>query len=328
MTPLEVDVCQESWPILGSFTISRGSKSTADVIVVTLARNGVRGRGEAVPYPRYGETPASCIAALADSASTIKLLSGRAAIGSLALPAAARNALDCAFWDLECKESGVPAWQRAGLPTPGPLTTAYTISLASPEAMARAAEAAAERPLLKIKLGRDGDKERIDAVRKSAPSARLLVDANEGWSPENVEQMLELCSANGVELVEQPLPASGDDMLRSIKRPLPVCADESVHQVAGLMALRGKYDAINIKLDKTGGLTQALLLAQVARQEGFRIMAGCMLATSLAMAPAFLIGQLADWADLDGPLLLARDRVPGITYAGNLMMPPPRLLWG
>jgi L-alanine-DL-glutamate epimerase-like enolase superfamily enzyme len=325
---MDVEFRHESWPIAGTFTISRGSKTKADVIVVTLKRNGHKGWGEAVPYPRYGETVADTLAALQAQTTAIAKLTSRDEIAKLALPFAARNALDCALWDLECKESNMPAWQRAGLPQPQAVTTAFTISLDTPDAMAKAARAAAERPLLKVKLGRDGDQERLAAVRKAAPRARLIIDANEGWTAANLEEMLSLCAAHGVELVEQPLPASDDEALRSIKRPILVCADESAHGPESLENLRDKYDAINIKLDKTGGLTPALALAKAAQSQGFKIMVGCMLATSLAMAPAFFLAHFADYIDLDGPLILLRDREPAITYTGSLMQQPPRALWG
>ncbi len=325
---MDVAFRQESWPIAGTFTISRGSKTQADVVVVTLKRNGHQGWGEAVPYPRYGETVTDTVAALQVQTSAIAKLASRDEIAKLALPFAARNALDCALWDLECKESNTPAWARAGLPPPKAVTTAFTISLDTPDAMAKAAQAAAQRPLLKVKLGRDGDRERLQAVREAAPLARLIIDANEGWNAANIEEMLSLCATYNVELVEQPLPASDDEALRSIKHPILVCADESAHGIESLADLTGKYDAINIKLDKTGGLTPALTLAKAAQSQGFKIMVGCMLATSLAMAPAFLLAQFADYIDLDGPLLLIRDREPAITYAGSLMQPPPPVLWG
>jgi L-alanine-DL-glutamate epimerase-like enolase superfamily enzyme len=222
----------------------------------------------------------------------------------------------------------MPAWHLAGLAKPHSCTTAYTISLGEPEVMARQAHAATDRPLLKLKLGRPGDEERLAAVREAVPEKRLIVDANEGWSAANLEAMLAACKLAGIELVEQPLPAETDEALGAIKRLVPVCADESVHGIESLARLRGKYDAVNIKLDKTGGLTPALALAQEAEARGFRIMVGCMLATSLAMAPAFLLAQRADYVDLDGPLLLSRDRPDGIVYEGAMMSPPSPALWG
>jgi L-alanine-DL-glutamate epimerase-like enolase superfamily enzyme len=325
---LRASFASESWPIAGAFTIARGSKTTAEVVVVTLERAGAKGWGEAVPYARYGEQVAETIRSLESNRRGIEQLQDRRGIAALDLPQAARNALDCALWDLECKESGEPASQRAGLAAPRPVVTAYTISLGSPEVMHVAASAARERPLLKIKLGRDGDKERLLAVREAAPQARLIIDANEGWTSQTLEHMLQLCANQRVELVEQPLPADDDEALRTFNRAVPVCADESIHGVESLDQIIGKYDAINIKLDKTGGLTPALQLAHIARARGLRIMVGCMLATSLSMAPAHLLSAYADWVDLDGPLLLARDRIPSISYAGSVMQPPPRELWG
>ncbi|MGA9602993.1 MAG: dipeptide epimerase, partial [Methyloceanibacter sp.] len=247
---------------------------------------------------------------------------------SLLPPGAARNALDCALWDLEAKQSGKRAAELAGLPPLHPVTTAFTLSLGSPEAMAAKAREACHYPLLKLKFGGDGDKERLRAVREAVPLARLIVDANEAWQPHDVESLLAAAAAEGVELVEQPLPAGRDGLLAQIERPVPVCADESVHDSASLEALASRYDAVNIKLDKTGGLTEALRTATLARALGLKIMVGSMVATSLAIAPALLLAQEADFVDLDGPLLLARDRVPGLSYEGALVFPPEPALWG
>jgi L-Ala-D/L-Glu epimerase len=321
-------IAHESWPIAGAFTISRGSKTTAEVVTVTLEEDTAVGHGECVPYARYGETVETTMAALEAARSAIERGIARHEAGALVPAKAARNALDCALWDLEAKRTGIPVWQRAGLQPPRPLLTAYTLSLDSPAAMAASAARASTRPLLKLKLGADGDAERLVAVRRAAPQTRLVVDANEGWSADDVAGMFAACLAAGVELIEQPLPASADDILARLERPVPVCADESAHDREGLGDLIGKYDAINIKLDKTGGLTEALALAGAARQHGLKIMVGCMLATSLAMAPAMLVGQLADLVDLDGPLLLARDREPGIRFEASLMHPPPAALLG
>lgn len=318
----QLSFASESWPIAGTFTIARGSKTAADVVVVQLTENGVTGRGEAVPYPRYNETVAQVLTALETNRSSIE--NGEVPD----LPKAAANALDCAVWDLRAKQSGTPAWQLAGLLEPKAVITAFTISLDTPESMALAAAKAATRPLLKLKLGREGDAERLQAIREAVPHARLIVDANEGWTPATLRSMLECCHKYDVELVEQPLPAGNDEALRDCPRETLICADESAHGQNSLHELRGKYDAINIKLDKTGGLTEAMALARAARQHDFKIMVGCMLATSLAMAPAFLLTQLADYVDLDGPLLLAKDRDPGFTFEGSLMLPPPRSLWG
>jgi len=246
-----------------------------------------------------------------------------------AMPAgAARNALVCAYWDVNAKQTGRRVHELAGMDAPGPLTTAYTISLGSAAAMAAAAEQAAWRPLLKVKLGGDDDAARIAAVRRAAPRVQLIVDANEGWNPDNFEANLAACADAGVTLIEQPLPEGRDEALARIKRPIPVCADESVHDRASLDALTGKYDAVNIKLDKAGGLTEALALAAEAERRGFAVMVGCMVATSLAMAPAMLVAQRARWVDLDGPLLLASDRADGLRYDGSLVYPPDPVLWG
>jgi L-alanine-DL-glutamate epimerase-like enolase superfamily enzyme len=326
VSKLTLAVAHESWPIAGSFTISRGSKTQADVVVVTLAKGGHTGRGECVPYPRYEETVPQVIEALEGARTVIEDGLPRDQIARHVAPKAAQNALDCALWDLEAKRAGAPVWQLAGLSEPRPVVTAYTLSLDTPQAMAKAA--ASDRPLLKLKLGRDGDEERIAAIREAAPQARLIVDANEGWNEAILPARLAACAKAGIELVEQPLPAGNDEALRSIDRKVVICADESAHGVDGLPALIGKYDAINIKLDKTGGLTQALALAEAARANNLQIMVGCMLATSLAMAPAMLLAQFASFVDLDGPLLLKEDRLPGITFDGSLMQPPPRALWG
>ena len=329
---LTLAVAAESWPIAGSFAISRGTKTEAVVVVAELGDGKARGRGECVPYARYGETVDSVL-------TQIKAMAPRLATGlnrqtlQDAMPAgAARNALDCAFWDLEAKRSGRPAHALAGLPAPHALTTAFTISLAPPDAMAAAATKVATRALLKVKLGGNsdngGDAARIAAVRAAAPRAMLTVDANEGWDERNLDRHLAACAEAGVVLVEQPLPDGRDMALAQIKRPLPVCADESAHDRASLSALLGKYDAINIKLDKTGGLTEALAMAGQAQQLGFAVMAGCMVATSLAMAPAMLLAQAARYVDLDGPLLLAKDRPEGLRYEGSLVYPPASALWG
>ncbi|QIG51787.1 dipeptide epimerase [Nordella sp. HKS 07] len=324
----QVKIAHESWPIAGSFTISRGSKTAADVVTVAISEDGITGHGECVPYPRYEETVPQVLAALEAARAAIEGGLERRDIARHVAPKAARNALDCALWDLEAKRAGTPVWRLAGISEPLPVITAYTLSLDTPEAMARAAANAADRPLLKLKLGREGDEERIDAIRQAAPKARLIVDANEGWNEAVLPRLLEACARAGIELVEQPLPAAADDALRGIDRKVVICADESAHDAAGVHKLIGKYDALNIKLDKTGGLTGALELARAARDSDLKIMVGCMLATSLAMAPAMLLAQFADFVDLDGPLLLKSDRTPGINFAGSLMSPPPPSLWG
>ena len=326
--PISPAVRIEHWPIAGSFTISRGAKTQAAVVVAELSDGHHRGRGECVPYARYGETVdgvAETIAALADE---IARGLDRGALQEAMKPGAARNALDCAFWDLSAKRAGKPVHTLASLPAPKPLVTAYTISLAEPEVMAEQAAKAAGRALLKVKIGSADDRARIMAVRRAAPKAELIVDANEGWTADNLADNLAACAQAGVTLVEQPLPAGSDDVLSRIERPLPVCADESVHARASLPGLVGKYDAVNIKLDKTGGLTEALAMVKDAERFGFALMAGCMVATSLAIAPAILIGQRARVVDLDGALLLARDRPDGLRYEESLVHPATPALWG
>jgi L-alanine-DL-glutamate epimerase-like enolase superfamily enzyme len=318
----------ERFPIAGSFTISRGAKTEAVVVVAEVSDGINRGRGECVPYPRYNETPEAALKALQGLSGAVSAGLDRQALQA-ALPAsAARNALDCAFIDLEAKRAGVRAWDLLGRAAPKPCITAYTISLGSPVAMADASARAAGRPLLKIKLGGEDDGERIATVRKAAPNSELIVDANEGWTPSNLERNLAACAEAGVTVVEQPLPAGWDDALGRIRRPVKVCADESVHDRKSLSGLRGLYDAVNIKLDKTGGLTEALAMADAASALGFGIMVGCMVATSLAMAPAMLLTPMARVVDLDGPLLLARDRDNGLRYDGSLVHPPKPSLWG
>ena len=313
----------ESWPIAGTFTIARGSKTTADVIVVELNRGEIIGWGEGVPYKRYGETVWQCRESLENVKAHIEA-------GEMpdSLPMAARNALDSARWDLRAKLEGQPVWKLAGLADPKPVLTTYTISLDTPENMAAKAAAVSNLPLLKIKLGKPGDADRLAAIRSAVPKARLVVDANEGWTPEILPDMMAACKRHGIELVEQPLPAEADDFLRNFPREILICADESAHAAAGLEKLAGKYDAVNIKLDKTGGFTEALVMARAAKAQGFKIMVGCMVGTSLSMAPAFLLAQMANYVDLDGPLWLAADREPGISYKDGLMQPPAKALWG
>jgi L-Ala-D/L-Glu epimerase / N-acetyl-D-glutamate racemase len=318
----------ERFPIAGSFTISRGAKTEAVIVVAEVSRGGLTGRGECVPYPRYGETPEATLQAIQAMQEAIRAGLDRRALQTAMPPGAARNALDCALIDLEAKEAGLRAWNLLDRPVPGERTTAYTISLGTPASMAEATARAAYRSLLKIKLGGEGDPERIAAVRRAAPESELIVDANEAWTPANLERNLAACAAVGVTLVEQPLPAGQDDALARIKRPLAVCADESVHDRRSLAPLRERYDAVNIKLDKTGGLTEALAMADAAQALGFEIMVGCMVATSLSMAPAMLVTPQARFVDLDGPLLLARDRDHGLRYDESLVYPPDASLWG
>src|SRR6516225_10162082 len=316
----------ERWPIRGGFTISRGSKHEAVVVVATVSDGRYRGRGECVPYARYGETVEDVATAVQACASPIASGANRADLGTFLPAGAARNAIDCALWDFEAKRSGRSAAKLAGLLPLHAVETAFTISLASPEVMAAEAREASGYLLLKLKLG--GDEARLVAVRDAVPHARLIADANEAWQPHEVESLLAVAAAVGVELVEQPLPADNDEILAHVERLVPVCADESVHDRASLDLLVGRFDAVNIKLDKTGGLTEALVVAARARALGLKVMVGSMVATSLAMAPALLLAQDADFVDLDGPLLLARDRVPGLAYDGGIIAPPTSQLWG
>jgi len=317
----------ERWPISGSFVISRGAKTEATVVVAEVSDGDVTGRGECVPYARYGETPESAVAALEGVSKAIEEGLDRSGLQRRLPPGAARNALDCALWDLAAKRAGKRAWELTGLPVPQPVTTAYTLSLDTPEAMAAAARAV-KYPLLKLKLGARGDTDRVLSVRAARLDARLIVDANEGWRPENFEENMEACAAARVELIEQPLPAAEDGVLATIKRIVPICADESLHDRASLASIKGKYDAVNIKLDKTGGLTEALALANEAEHAGFTIMLGSMVSTSLGVAPAMLLASRARFVDLDGPLLLAQDRSPGLVYEGATVFPPEPALWG
>jgi L-alanine-DL-glutamate epimerase-like enolase superfamily enzyme len=327
-----LDATIEHWPIAGSFTISRGAKTEAAVVVVEVSRDGHIGRGECVPYPRYGETPEGTLAAVLSMQAALANGLDRAGLQKALKAGAARNALDCALLDLAAKIAGQRAWTLLGRPEPRPCTTAFTISLGTPEAMAEATAKAAHRPLLKIKLGggddNGGDVARIRAVRKEAHESELIVDANEAWSADNLAANLAACADVGVTLVEQPLPAGQDEALARMSRPVMICADESVHDRASLAGLRGRYDAINIKLDKTGGVTEALAMADEARALGLEIMVGCMVGTSLAMAPAMLIAGQARFVDLDGPLLLARDRDDGLRFDGSTIYPPDAALWG
>lgn len=325
---IRLDVAVERFPLANPFTIARGTKTEAVVVVVTLSEGGRKGRGECVPYARYGETVDSVTAEIETHRTVIESGIDRAMLKRTMPAGAARNAVDCALVDLEAKRAGTSAARLLGLGTPEPVVTAYTLSLDAPEAMHAAARAAAARPVLKIKLGGGGDVARLAAVRAGAPDSALIVDANEGWSPETFQTMMAACVEAGVALIEQPLPANADEALAGLARPVPVCADESAHTSADIPRLARLYDAVNIKLDKTGGLTEALVMAKAADDAGLVIMVGCMVGSSLAMAPALLLAQQARWVDLDGPLLLARDRSPGLSYDGSTVFPPEPALWG
>lgn len=325
---MEIRVFSESWPIRGSFTISRGSKTAADVVVVELTVDGVTGRGECVPYARYGESVSGVIADIQAMIPAIRDGLDRQQLQTAMPSGAARNAVDCAFVDLECKQKGVRIWDYFKLPAPEHLLTAYTLSLDTPEKMHAAAEANASRPLLKLKLAGEGDLARVAAVRKGSPNARIIVDANEGWNEQLYREFIPELQKLGVEMIEQPLPAGKDAILKDLPRPIPICADESCHDSSSFDELVGLYDMINIKLDKTGGITEAMILRQKAEAAGMKIMVGCMLATSLGMAPAFVVAQGAQVVDLDGPLLLEKDRAEGFDYSDNEMHLPEVALWG
>ncbi|MCO4316195.1 dipeptide epimerase [Phyllobacterium sp. 21LDTY02-6] len=325
-TILEIGV--ERWPIAGTFTISRGSKTEAAVVICRLVTETATGRGECVPYARYGES----IDSVCEQIESIRerLVQGldRDDLAKLLPAGAARNAVDCALWDLEAKSARTSVAELLGLGELRDLTTAVTVSFGDAETMAAATAKFAHRPLIKVKVGGDDDADRISAVAAAAPASRIIIDANEGWNDDNIVANLLACAKAGVALVEQPLPAGQDAILRRIPHPVPICADESVHAADDLHQLAGLYDYVNIKLDKTGGLTEALRMQQEARRLGFGIMVGCMVGTSLAMAPAMLVAQDADYVDLDGPLILKKDREPGLTFSGSLVSPPSPVLWG
>ncbi|HEY4029214.1 MAG TPA: N-acetyl-D-Glu racemase DgcA [Caulobacteraceae bacterium] len=321
-------VAIERWPIAGAFTIARGSKTEAVVVTVEIADDDRVGRGEATPYPRYGETPESVIAEIEAVRGVIEAGGARAGLLTVMRPGAARNAVDCALWDLKAKREGRRVHEILGLARLDPLKTAYTLSLAAPEVMAEQARANARRPLLKLKIGGPGDLDRVEAVRQAAPKCRLIVDANEGLTLAELKRLAPEFARLGVKLIEQPLKAGEDQALEGYACPVPLCADESLHTRAELTACARLYQVANIKLDKAGGLTEALALKAEAVAAGMQIMVGCMVATSLAMAPALILAQGAEFVDLDGPLLLARDRAPGLTYVGSMIEPPPATLWG
>lgn len=325
---LSVELVAERFEIAGGFKISRETRTHAQVVMVTVSDGTSTGHGECVPYPRYGESLESVQTQVEEIAPLLKEGLSREALLKTMPAGAARNAVDCALWDFEAKRSGRSAATIAGLGTLKPVTTAFTISVDTPDIMAEKTAAAAHRPLLKVKLAGAGDDERIAAVRASAPNSTLIVDANEAWDESCFDKNMSACKAAGVALIEQPLPAKGDELLADANHPVTLCADESLHPGKGVDELRRKYDAVNIKLDKAGGLTAALQLVQEARAMEFKVMIGCMLGTSLAMAPAVLIAQGADFVDLDGPLLLARDRSPGLHFDGSTLYPPQPELWG
>jgi L-alanine-DL-glutamate epimerase-like enolase superfamily enzyme len=324
---MQIDAKEEVWLLKEVFRISRGSRTEARVVVVTVNDGKNTGRGEGVPIARYNQTIDSVIAEI-QSVKSVRDLD-RDKLQHLLPPGAARNALDCALWDLEAKRSGKRVWELANIPIVPEVETSFTISLDAPDKVGAAAKAAANSPLLKLKLGGDDlDLARIEAVHEAAPTARLLVDANESWSPKHYRKIVPALKELGVELIEQPFPANADDVLETLDHPVPVCADESCHTTADLSRLRNRYEMVNVKLDKTGGLTEALLLTKRARESWFKLLIGCMACTSLGIAPARLLASAADWIDLDGALLLAHDRDHGLGYENGRIGLPSRQLWG
>lgn len=329
MTRIALKAAIESFPTRGTFRISRGARHSVQLIVCELRLGEHQGWGEGVPYARYGENPDAVLRQLSACAPDLPSSPDPALIQHLLPAGAARNALDSAMWDLQAKVSGIPVWQRLELPEPAPRATAMTLSLDTPDNMRRAARRVAEYSCLKMKCGGDDlDRLRVRAVREERPDARIIIDANEAWLSENLEADLLEMHKWGVELVEQPLPAGQDNILKDIRSPVPLCADESVHQARDLAELKACYDMINIKLDKTGGLTAALDLCKQAEAEGFRIMVGCMASTSLSIAPALMLSKFADILDLDGPLLMHDDRIPAVPYQEGNICPAPAELWG
>ena len=324
---MRIEAKEEVWPLKEVFRISRGSRSESRVVVVTVSDGQHMGRGECVPIARYNQTTASVLAQI-ESIKSAKDLD-RQKLQQLLPAGAARNALDCALWDLEAKRSGKRAWELANIPIVPEVETSFTISLDAPDKMATAAKSAANSPLLKLKLGGDDlDLARIEAVREAAPTVRLLIDANESWSPEHYRKIAPALKELGVDLIEQPFPANADEVLETLNHAVPVCADESCHTSTDLSRLRNRYEMVNVKLDKTGGLTQALLLTERARESGFKLLIGCMACTSLGIAPARLLASATDYVDLDGPLLLAGDRHHGLAYENGRIGLPSRQLWG
>ena len=322
-----IEAHEQSWPLDKPFRISRGTRTEARVIVVTVTDGQHIGRGEAVPIRRYNQSPVSVLTQIESIERGQSL--DRRQVQKLLPPGAARNALDCALWDLEAKISGKRAWELANIPFAHEVETSFTIGLDMPAAMAEVAKANATAPILKLKLGGDDpDVARVEAVRGAAPVARLLIDANESWTPGHYCNLVPSLRQFGIELIEQPFPADADKVLETLDRPIPVCADESCHTTADLPRLTNRYEMVNVKLDKTGGLTEALLLTECAREAGFKLLIGCMVCTSLGIAPARLLASTADYVDLDGPLLLAGDRHHGLSYLAGKIGIPSRELWG
>ncbi len=324
---MKVTLYTKSWPILGSFTISRGSKTHAETIIVEIEHLGIKGRGECVPYARYGESIPNVLAQIEGIIPEIEAGLSRDDLQPLLPSGAARNAVDCAMWDLECKQTKQSVWEKVDV-VGGELTTAYTLSLDTPENMEKKAIEHSHRPLLKLKLGGPDDLERVQAVRRGAPNSAIIVDANEAWTIEAYQTLIPELQKLDVSMIEQPFHADEDYILDGLERPIAICADESCHDRLSLEKVIGRYDMINIKLDKTGGLTEALALKEQAEAAGLRIMVGCMVASSLSMAPAFVVAQGAEVVDLDGPLLLSEDIEHGFEFENNSMLPFRSELWG
>jgi L-Ala-D/L-Glu epimerase len=325
---LEMKIAPETWALRSVFRIARGARTHAQVVTLTLKADGAIGRGECVPYARYNETSDSVIAQLEAIRPEIEAGIDIATAQTLLPAGAARNALDCALWDLEAKKTGKRVWQLAGMAAPKPVLTAYTISLDEPDIMAKAALAAIGRPLLKVKIGGAGDIDRVRAIVKVRPDARLIVDANEGLSEDSLPQLLAQARDLNIDVIEQPFASKQDYRLGQVAAPIAICADESFHTSADIEHLLQNYDAVNVKLDKAGGFTEGLKAVREARAAGLRVMVGCMVGTSLVTAPAVLLAQLADWTDLDGPLLLDKDRDPGLYYDGSILHPSTPEVWG
>jgi L-alanine-DL-glutamate epimerase-like enolase superfamily enzyme len=324
---LSINTREETWPLKQPFRISRGSRTEARLVAVTVSNGKHTGHGEGVPLARYNQSITSVLAQIESTKSEKNL--DRHSLQELLPAGAARNALDCALWDLEAKTSGKRVWELANIPIISEVETSFTISLDVPEKMAEAAKANAKLPILKLKLGGDHlDLARVEAVHEVASDARLLIDANESWSPQHYQKIVPALKRLGVELIEQPFPANADEILETLDHPIPVCADESCHSIADLPRLTNRYEAVNVKLDKTGGLTEALRLCQCAGKNGFKLLIGCMVCTSLGIAPARVLANATHWVDLDGPLLVARDRENGLSYQNAKIAMPRVELWG
>jgi len=323
-----LDARHQRFGLSAPFRIARGVKTAADVVTVVVRQGAVTGRGEGVPYPRYGETIADSLAQIAGVAAPIEAGASRADLASLLPPGAARNAVDCALWDLEARLAGTSVATLAGVAAPAPVASAITIAIDTPDAMSAAAARASHVPLLKVKVDRADAAIQIAAVRAAAPAPRLIVDPNESWTIAELERWQDLLIEQRVDLLEQPLPAGEDGALAQFKSRVPLCADESLHTRADLDALAERYQYVNIKLDKAGGLTEALALADAARARGFGLMAGCMVCSSLGIAPALLLAGDAAFVDLDGPLWLVEDRPGGVVDRDGVLGPPAQGFWG